>query len=63
VSVAQWVAHLTSSWLMCQIISHVKGATGLYKPVGGTGSSFCMILNSMLHITDPFFTKLRNNFK
>ena len=41
----------------------LMGATGLYKPVGGTGSSFCMILNSMLHITDPFFTKLRNNFK
>mgnify|MGYP000399783337 CR=1 FL=1 len=31
-----------------------KGVTGLYKPVGGAGANFCMILN-MLHITDPFF--------
>ena len=31
-----------------------KGATGLYKPVGGAGASFCMISN-MLHIRDPFF--------
>ena len=30
-----------------------KGATWLYKPVGGAGASFCMILN-MLHIRDPF---------
>ena len=38
-----------------------KGATGLYKPVGGAGANFCMILN-MLHITDPF-SKLRNIYK
>jgi len=28
----------------------LKGATGLYKPVGGDGAYF-----SMLHIRDPFF--------
>jgi len=32
----------------------IKGATGLYKPVGGTGTSFSTLLN-MLHIRDPFF--------
>jgi len=31
-----------------------KGATGLYKPVGGAGASFGIILN-ILHIRDPFF--------
>ena len=31
-----------------------KGATGLYKPVGGAGASFCKIPN-MLHISEPFF--------
>jgi len=31
-----------------------KAATGLYKPVGGAGASFCIISN-MLHIRDPFF--------
>ena len=31
-----------------------KGATGLYKPVGGAGASFCLIL-SMLHNRDPCF--------
>jgi len=36
-------------------------ATVLYKPVGGAGASFCMILN-MLHIRDPF-SKLRNTYK
>ena len=37
-------------------VKHIqlKGATGLYKPVGGAGANFCMILN-MLHIRDPFF--------
>jgi len=29
----------------------VKGATGLYKPVGGARASFCIISN-MLHIRD-----------
>ena len=32
----------------------VKGATGLYKPVGGAGAIFCIISN-MLHPRDPFF--------
>ena len=36
----------------------LKGATGLYKPVGGAGLSFCIILN-MLHIK-TLFSKLRN---
>jgi len=32
----------------------LKGATGLYKPVGGSGASFS-INSNMLHIRDPFF--------
>ena len=36
----------------------LKGATGLYKPIGGAGISFCIILN-MLHIK-TLFSKLRN---
>jgi len=31
-----------------------KGATGLYKPIGGVGASFCTNFN-MLHIRDTFF--------
>jgi len=31
-----------------------KGATGQYKPVGGTEAGFCVIL-TMLHIRDTFF--------
>ena len=31
-----------------------KGATGLYKPVGGAGAYFCIISN-MLHTRDLFF--------
>ena len=38
-----------------------KGATGLYKSVGGAGANVCTILN-MLHIRDPF-SKLRNIYK
>ena len=34
-----------------------KGETGLYKPVGGAGASFCMILN-ILNIRDPFYQLL-----
>jgi len=33
---------------------YVKGATGLYTPVGGAGASYGTIL-SMLHIRDPIF--------
>jgi len=32
----------------------LKGATGLYKPEGSAGTSFCIISN-MAHIRDPFF--------
>ena len=31
-----------------------KGATVLYKPVDGAGTSFCIIFN-MLHIRDTFY--------
>ena len=31
----------------------LKGATGLYKPEGGAGASFCTISN-MAHIREPF---------
>ena len=31
----------------------LKGATGLYLPVGGAGASVCTFFG-MLHITDPF---------
>jgi len=37
-----------------QVESTCYGATGLYKYVGGTGASFCIISN-MLHIRYPFF--------
>jgi len=39
---------------MLMINFKLKGATGLYKPVGGAGTSFCIILN-MLYIRDPFY--------
>jgi len=35
---------------------HFKGATLLYKPVGGAVANFCTILN-MLHITTFFKIK------
>ena len=41
----QWVSH------KYDLKGHV---TGLYKPVGGAGESFCKIPN-MLHISEPFF--------
>ena len=37
-----------------QLTVRVKGATGLYKPVGGAGASFCTLFN-MLHTRDPIF--------
>jgi len=44
-----------------QFTKALKGATGLYKPVGGAGASFCIISN-MLHTRD-LFSKLRNIYK
>ena len=47
------------------LIEVLKGATGLYKHVGGAGASFC-IFSNMLHISDTFFklftTNLEMNF-
>ena len=42
---------------MSSAISQLLGiqtTSGLYKPAGGAGASFCIISN-MLHIRDPFF--------
>jgi len=39
-----------------------KGATGLYKPVVGTGASFWTKI-SLFHTRDRFFSELRNNYK
>jgi len=38
-----------------------KGATGLYKPVGGAGASVCTILACFTSGT--LFSKLRNTYK
>ena len=40
----------------------LKGATWLYKPVGGAGASVCIISNMLSH-QGCFFSKLRNIYK